>query len=646
MDAQTSSNRPFHEQFTEWWKSDKNIWKTHEKFAGRLKIGRSTVGDYLSGKSIPKGEIAKRIYEVTGLASLKPASSLIDFVASNESSIEKSKITESEVTQKGAAVFNGASKQNSNKLFGHPEKYLDHRSDISKALRDNIHMDIRLSALENDVINTSDFQRLDRIKQLGTAYLFRRGAKHTRFEHALGTLSVTQRIIDSINSHKPNSIPFREQVVARMTALLHDIGHIPFGHTLEDEAKVIKDKHDSGARLERFLNPQSEIGGALQDELRNRVISILEATGKSGEDKEKAISKLESPYIADIVGNTICADMLDYTKRDLRNCGLVADYDPQLFDYFEIDHNGERRAFLNAWREEEGGFTPEVISEVINLLRLRYWLAERVYFHPKKMITSAMISKAVYASGLKSEELWAKGDDELLHLLADEEKTQAKAAVQLAQALLNRDLYRPVYWLLPAEEKEDLPRYQVVKQLADKYHESPSERRDAEKEIANKAKVDPSDVVIYCPKLTMEMKSAEVRVALPNNQIKKLMDVKSQGIQQEVQRIMEQHRDLWRLYVFVAPKVYSDRNKVERINGACAEVFQLSNDNPEWTNRRPSEESSLKWWIEDFCHGKGATVPQMRQLQESVTKLDWQADINTQLERKWKDQFGQPPLLK
>jgi HD superfamily phosphohydrolase len=645
MDAQARNKRSFNEEFKEWWKSDKNTWKTQKRFAERVGIGRSTVGDYLSGKSMPKGERAKIIYEVTGLPSLKPAASLIDIVATNENGTQKPKATESKITRGGASMSNRAIKQSDNVLFGRPIRDLDHRSDVNKALRDNIHMDIRISALENEVINTSDFQRLDRIKQLGTAYLFRRGAKHTRFEHALGTLSVTQKIIDGINSHKADSVPFKEEVVTRMCALLHDIGHIPFGHTLEDEAKVVKDKHDSGARLMRFLGPNSTIGEVLHDELRSRVVDILEATSKSGEDKEKAISALESPYIADIVGNTVCADMLDYLRRDLRNCGLVADYDPQLFDYFEIDSDNSRRAFLNAWREEEGGFTPEVISEVINLLRLRYWLAERVYFHPKKMITSAMISKAVYPSGLNSQDLWSKGDDELLHLLANEEKTQAKAAVKLAQALLNRNLYRPVYWLLPAEEKEDLPRYQAVRELASRYHQKPSDRRDAEIEIANKANVDPADVVIYCPELTMEMKSAEVLVALPNNEIKKLKDIKSQGIQQEVQRIMAQHRDLWRLYVFVAPDIYVDRNKVERIHGACVEVFHLSNDNPDWTNHPPTK-TALKWWVEDFCDQKQAGVRQMRQLEASVTKLDWSADINTQLEDKWKSLFPQPPLVR
>jgi HD superfamily phosphohydrolase len=589
MDAQTRNKKQFSEEFNEWWRSDKNAWKTHKRFAEHTGIGKSSVGDYLSGKSLPKGERAKIIYEVTGLPSLRPTVSLIDMAAVSESSTEGLKATESKTTRGGTSMSNKGIKQGDNTLFGHPVRDLDHTGSGSKPLRDNIHMDIRISALEGKVINTSDFQRLDRIKQLGTAYLFRRGAKHTRFEHSLGTLGVTQKIIDGINSHKAGAVPFKEQVVARMCALLHDIGHIPFGHTLEDEAKVVKDKHDSGIRLVRFLGPDSEIGEVLQGELRGRIVDLLEATSKSGEQKEKAISALESPYIADIVGNTVCADMLDYLRRDLINCGLVADYDPQLFDYFEIDTDHSRRAFLNAWREEEGGFTPEVISEVMNLLRMRYWLAERVYFHPKKMITSAMISKAVHASGLSSQDLWSKGDDELLLLLADEKKTQDKAAVKLAQAILDRNLYRPVYWLRPVEEKEDLPRYQEVRELAGRYHQKPSDRRDAEMQIANMANVDPADIVIYCPELTMEMKSAEVLVALPHREIKKLMDIRSQGIQQEVQRIMAQHRDLWRLYVFVAPDVYVDRNKVGRIHGACVEVFHLSNDNPEWTHYVPPQ---------------------------------------------------------
>src|SRR5215471_12079141 len=110
-----------------------------------------------------------------------------------------------------------------------------------KLIRDAVHGDIEMSQLEVELIDTPEFQRLRGIKQLGTAYLVFPSAVHTRFEHSLGTSWMAHRILQSVqrNGH----VPADDETTIRVASLLHDITHIPFGHTLEDERRVLP-RHD------------------------------------------------------------------------------------------------------------------------------------------------------------------------------------------------------------------------------------------------------------------------------------------------------------------------------------------------------------------------------------------------------------------
>src|SRR5438132_9453024 len=105
----------------------------------------------------------------------------------------------------------------------------------SKLIRDAVHGDIEVSSLEVELMDTPEFQRLRGIKQLGTAYLVFPSAVHTRFEHSLGTSWMTHRILEVIQRNR--QVPADEEQIIRVSALLHDITHIPFGHTLEDERR-------------------------------------------------------------------------------------------------------------------------------------------------------------------------------------------------------------------------------------------------------------------------------------------------------------------------------------------------------------------------------------------------------------------------
>jgi HD superfamily phosphohydrolase len=94
-----------------------------------------------------------------------------------------------------------------------------------KTIREAVHGDIELESHELDVVNTTVFQRLHGIKQLGMADVVYPTATHTRFEHALGCVHVAQRILDQLRrvGHEITT-EIRERV--RMAALLHDLAHI------------------------------------------------------------------------------------------------------------------------------------------------------------------------------------------------------------------------------------------------------------------------------------------------------------------------------------------------------------------------------------------------------------------------------------
>ena len=96
-----------------------------------------------------------------------------------------------------------------------------------KIIHDTIHGSIKLSGLLLELLEAPEVQKLSGIHQLGLAYLVFPGANHTRLEHSLGTSHIAHRIVTEL------AIPEEEQLLVKCAALLHDVGHGPYSHTLE-----------------------------------------------------------------------------------------------------------------------------------------------------------------------------------------------------------------------------------------------------------------------------------------------------------------------------------------------------------------------------------------------------------------------------
>ena len=107
-----------------------------------------------------------------------------------------------------------------------------------KVLRDPVHGYIHVDLqVVWDVINSSWFQRLRRIRQLGGAYVVYHCAEHSRFGHSLGVYELVRRMVSEVQDIS-NALNEREKVTAMLAGLLHDIGHGPYSHAFEGVTKT------------------------------------------------------------------------------------------------------------------------------------------------------------------------------------------------------------------------------------------------------------------------------------------------------------------------------------------------------------------------------------------------------------------------
>jgi putative nucleotidyltransferase with HDIG domain len=131
-----------------------------------------------------------------------------------------------------------------------------------------------------ELIDTPEFQRLRRIKQLGAAQLVFPGAEHSRFCHSLGVAFLAKRVFDRLREdpNLPSGLDFDEtRRVVLAAGLLHDIGHGPFSHLFE---RTFSQKHHETWGAEVIDNPDTQVHKILKenglvDSLKNFFKSLI-----------------------------------------------------------------------------------------------------------------------------------------------------------------------------------------------------------------------------------------------------------------------------------------------------------------------------------------------------------------------------------
>lgn len=414
-----------------------------------------------------------------------------------------------------------------------------------KILRDAVHGDIVLTREELQIIDTPEFQRLRGIRQLGTSHLVFPGALHSRFEHSLGTCWMTKRMIEEINrrgrdANRPPISSERARFLA-IAGLLHDITHIPFGHTFEDERRILPPHDGGGERLSFFLR-EGLLGTVLRELGLQRALLDFFCEGH----------RATPAYPYQIVAGPICADLLDYLRRDAYFCGLNLAYDERIFRYLQLE---EGHLCFNLYSER--GFRQDAWSELVNLLRMRYLLTERVYFHHTKMVSGAMLSRVLEAlleAGLfQTQELYHLRDDSFLYLL-QQRVSRLPEYQSLLDHFLSRRLYKRVYMVARDPLNHEFPGSGYMTRFQNDFHlNQGNARSELEQKLARKLGIPASAIIIYAPETHMRLKEARVFVRVNAGPLVSLAEVRHP----ELDALRNRHEALWKFYLFMSPRFQS-----------------------------------------------------------------------------------------
>lgn len=222
------------------------------------------------------------------------------------------------------------------------------------------------------------FQRMHNIKQLSLGYYVYHGTDHSRFGHMIGAMHLAGKAFDSmkINSEKFGSFEADDidRKTIRMAALLHDVGHAPFSHSLEN---LLDAPHEEYTQylIDHYFKDYIEKAGVKTEDVKNLVIGAY-----------------KKPYLSKIVSGQLDVDRLDYLLRDSHYAGVT-------YGLYDLGRVIDQLAVVDGkFVVLEGGY-----EAVEQLIFARYQMYQQVYFHKTKRAFELMLQKC--GQILKDKEL-------------------------------------------------------------------------------------------------------------------------------------------------------------------------------------------------------------------------------------------------
>ncbi len=305
-------------------------------------------------------------------------------------------------------------------------------------LRDPLWNNIRLDPLALALLETPVVQRLRYVRQLGLAFLVYPGATHSRFEHALGAwhlAGVALRLLDERGALE--GIDARAQQVVRAAALLHDVGHYPFSHALEEIGVT---HHEQVAYPLITSGPVARVlRDALGESAPEEVFALI--TGRS------------TDALQGLISGSLDLDKIEYLKRDATMCGVP---------YGEIDVDRLLNSLVIVQTPERAtrmvGVHEKGLSALESLLFAKYQMYRNVYWHHAVRSATAMYKRLVAVtldSGHVAADKVAHFTDEGLLVHLDEPTLPAEARVML-DGLRFRRLHKRAYECPAATLGEDV----------------------------------------------------------------------------------------------------------------------------------------------------------------------------------------------
>jgi uncharacterized protein len=334
-----------------------------------------------------------------------------------------------------------------------------------KTIFDPVHGTIAIDEIALPLVGTPEFQRLWGVRQTGFAHLVFPGANHTRLEHSLGTYWVAARFAEQLRLGEA------ETRTVTIAALLHDLGHAPFSHSLDGPmVEVLGHSHETGSR--------QLIEGSRSGATPAQIPPVLERFGIDPARVAELVDPRSArpPWYGRALHGAIDADRIDYLQRDAHYTGVAhgAIDAVRLLDTIRVI--GGRLVFAEKGRSAVEGF-----------LVGRALMYSTVYFHKTVRAAEMMAQGAVermpgYPESARAVFRWTDG--ELLARLGD----LGGASGSLVRGLLDRALHKRAAGrrqLGPAARR----RWQRLAHY-------PAERRQLEDEIATRLRAPPGSVLI------------------------------------------------------------------------------------------------------------------------------------------------------
>ncbi|MCL2478758.1 MAG: HD domain-containing protein [Treponema sp.] len=278
------------------------------------------------------------------------------------------------------------------------------QSGYTEPVRDILWGHIYLTPEMTALIKSEPFMRLHRIMQIGPAFFVYPGATHTRASHSIGVYHLARRIMIQLAERGADKWLSREGVFSFLcAALLHDLGHFPFTHSLKE--LPLKSHEALTAKIIRSEPVKSLVAKAGGDP--DFTAAIIDP--QSGTEKEKISGELL--FYRRLLSGTLDPDKLDYLNRDARYCGVP--YGAQDVDFI--------LSCLQPSRERGADINEKGIPSVESVLFSKYLMYRTVYWHRQVRSATAMIKKAVlYAmedNALAPDELYDLDDQGLFSLV-------------------------------------------------------------------------------------------------------------------------------------------------------------------------------------------------------------------------------------
>nr|WP_275984055.1 HD domain-containing protein [Paenibacillus hamazuiensis] len=218
-----------------------------------------------------------------------------------------------------------------------------------------------------DLINTKEFQRLRRIRQLGTCFLTFHGAEHSRFSHSLGVYEVTRKIISQFERNQYEDWPKEERLLCLCAALLHDVGHGPFSHSIE---RTFGTHHEEwSCRIVLGDTEVNEVLKRVSPTFPQQVAGVIAKTYRQ-------------EIVVSLVSSQLDADRMDYLLRDAYFTGVN-------YGTFDLER------ILRVLRPYKGHIVVKEsgMHAVEDYLMSRYQMYWQVYFHPVTRSAEIILNK-------------------------------------------------------------------------------------------------------------------------------------------------------------------------------------------------------------------------------------------------------------